>query len=79
MFCDLRSIIDLQIDSQRYASYRAMVRFNSTNTTEVADQMFAGVGTAGARPCFGGYSRLLYPNVAALFAVGSFKVSQNSE
>jgi hypothetical protein len=56
-----------------------MVRFNSANTTDVADQMFAGIGTAGARPCFGAYSRVLYPNVAALFAVGSFKVSQNSE
>jgi hypothetical protein len=69
----------LQIDGQRYASYRAMVHFNGTTTTEVADIMFAGIGTRSARPCLGSYNRVLYPNVAALFALGPFKVSQNSE
>jgi hypothetical protein len=69
----------LQINGESYASYRAMVRFNSTNTTEMADMMFAGIGSGAGRPCAGSYSRILYANMAALFAVGPFKVSQNSE
>lgn len=56
-----------------------MVRFNSTTTTDVADMMFAGIGTGGGRPCFGSYNKILYSNIAALFAVGPFKVSHNSE
>jgi hypothetical protein len=54
-----------------------MIRFNSTNSTDVRDLMFAGVATGATNPCLGGFNRLLYPTVAALFA--KFKVSQNSE
>lgn len=67
----------MQIDGQQYASYRAMVRFNSTTTTEAADIMFAGI--AMSSPCTGGYNKILYKKIAALFAAGPFTVSQNSE
>jgi hypothetical protein len=56
-----------------------MVRFNSTTTTDVRDLMFGAVGTGAAGRCTGGYNKLLYRNVTALFARGPFKVSQNSE
>jgi hypothetical protein len=56
-----------------------MIRFNSTNNTDVRDLMFGAVGTGAAGRCTGGYNTLLYRNVAALWAKGPFKVSQNSE
>jgi hypothetical protein len=69
----------VQVAGVKYASYRTMARFNSTNTTNVRDMMFGGVSTATAKPCAGGYNTTLYKNVATLFAKGPFKVSQNSE
>ena len=64
----------LQINGTKYASYRVLVRFNSTTTTAVKDTMYLG---AVSGPCVGGYNETLYSNVAALFK--DFKVSQNSE
>jgi hypothetical protein len=69
----------MQADNTPYASYRVLVRFNSTNSTDVRDAMFNAVGSAGGSPCSGGYSRALYANVAALWARGPFNVSQNSK
>jgi hypothetical protein len=69
----------LQVDDKPYASYRVMIRFNSTNSTEVRDMMFSGIGSGVAGPCTGGYNQWLFANVAALWAKGQFKVSQNSE
>jgi hypothetical protein len=69
-----------QYNGRTYASFRVGVRFNSTNTTQVRDEMWNGVGSPGiAKPCSGGYNTILYKNVAALFAKHKFKVSQNSE
>jgi hypothetical protein len=56
-----------------------MIRFNSTTSFAIRDEMFRGVSTDAAKPCTGGYDQALYKNVAALFAKGPFKVSQNSE
>jgi hypothetical protein len=69
----------VQVAGKNYASYRTMIRFNSTTTLDVRDMMFNGVSTAAANPCAGGYNTTLYKTVAALFARGPFKVSQNSE
>jgi hypothetical protein len=70
----------VQVDSVNYASLRTQVKINGTNTTEVRDLMFDGVGTGGPpKRCTGQYRRLLYPAVTALFARGNFRVSQNSE
>ncbi|KAF6252818.1 hypothetical protein COO60DRAFT_496788 [Scenedesmus sp. NREL 46B-D3] len=66
------------IDGENYASYRTMIRFNSTNSTSTRDTMFAGLSTAVARPCTGGYNRGLYRAVTALFAQLPFNVSQNN-
>eukprot|EP00883_Tetradesmus_obliquus_P004242 jgi/Sobl393_1/14568/SZX79144.1 len=65
--------VTFDINSTKYASYRVLVRFNSTTTTAVKDTMFLGAVTG---PCVGGYSKTLYSNVAALFK--DFKVSQNT-
>jgi hypothetical protein len=70
----------MQHQDRSYASFRVGVRFNSTNTTQVRDEMWNGVGSPGiAKPCSGGYNTILYKNVAALFAKHKFTVSQNSE
>ncbi|WIA34876.1 hypothetical protein OEZ86_013169 [Tetradesmus obliquus] len=69
--------LDIQAGDKAYASYRVMVRFNSTNTTSIRDVMFNATGSVSASRCSGGYSRLLYANVAALWARGPFTVSQN--
>ncbi|KAF6256398.1 hypothetical protein COO60DRAFT_1461688 [Scenedesmus sp. NREL 46B-D3] len=53
-------------NGRTYASFRVGVRFNSTNTTQVAGL------------CTGGYVTSLYKNVAALFAEHDLKVSQNN-
>eukprot|EP00883_Tetradesmus_obliquus_P014743 jgi/Sobl393_1/780/SZX70716.1 len=65
--------VTFDINSTKYASYRVLVRFDSTTTTAVKDTMFLGAVTG---PCVGGYSKTLYSNVAALFK--DFKVSQNN-
>jgi uncharacterized protein YcnI len=69
----------LQFKNNKFASFRAGVKFNSTTTTNVRDNMFKGVATAEASPCAGGYNRTHYKNVSALFTKHGFKVSQNSE
>jgi hypothetical protein len=70
-------IMSLQVNNTKYASYRVMVKFNSTNSTSVRNAMFAAVAAKSAKPCSGGYNRGLYANVAALWARGPFVVSQN--
>jgi hypothetical protein len=56
-----------------------MVKFNSTNSTKIRNRMFHAVASNASRPCTGGYNRQVYANVAALWAEGPFRVSQNSE
>jgi hypothetical protein len=69
----------LQVNNTKYACYRVMVKFNSTNSTSVRNAMFAAVAFDAASPCTGGYNQLAYKNVAALWAQGPFQVSQNCE
>jgi hypothetical protein len=69
----------LQFNRKTYASFRVGVRFNSTNTTQVRDTMWAGIGSPSAAGlCTGGYNKTLFASVAALYARFNFKVSQNS-
>jgi hypothetical protein len=50
-----------QYNGRTYASFRVGVRFNSTNTTQVRDEMWNGIGSPGiAKPCSGGYNTILY-------------------
>ncbi|WIA31514.1 hypothetical protein OEZ86_002406 [Tetradesmus obliquus] len=67
------------VNGTKYASFRVMVKFNSTNSTTVRNQMLVAVAGRSAKPCSGGYNQQKYENVAALWARGPFIVSQNSE
>lgn len=70
---------DITFKSKTYASFRVGVRFNSTNDTRVRDEMWTAIGAPGvANLCSGGYNKILYKNVAALFAKHKFTVSQNN-
>jgi hypothetical protein len=71
--------LSLQFNRRTYASFRVGIRFNITNTTQVRDTMWTGIGSPSAAGlCTGGYNRALFARVAALFARFNFKVSQNS-
>jgi hypothetical protein len=60
-----------------YASYRVLVKFNGTSTTDVKDMMYDGVASRSSGPCQGLYNRTLFTNVAELWSKGPFAVSQN--
>ncbi|KAF6256396.1 hypothetical protein COO60DRAFT_1657879 [Scenedesmus sp. NREL 46B-D3] len=65
--------------NKTYASFRVGVRFNSTNSTQVRDDMWRAIGDPKvAGLCTGGYDTSLYAKVAALFDQHEFKVSQNN-
>jgi hypothetical protein len=52
----------VQIGGKKYASYRVLVRFNSTNSTAVKDTIFYGVSTpATTNDCVGGYDKSCTP------------------
>ncbi|KAF6256411.1 hypothetical protein COO60DRAFT_1640756 [Scenedesmus sp. NREL 46B-D3] len=75
----LQDVTCANFKDKTYASFRVGVRFNSTNSTQVRDDMWRAIGDPKvAGLCTGGYDTSLYAKVAALFDQHEFKVSQNN-